>query len=169
MNHYKNNFHIAVNALNTARNDHYDGVNAIYRLAACLKIPKKTSPDGVNRQVKKLVKELSKLEVRPNRINVFDNMLEIDWYPKGYQMVMNRGQYAGLMLEFAEYLNDSKIWGLFIQDGCFDDDPEDSVKGVSNDMIHFFPEFNAACFGAEDHESIKIMDFTSQNNYQGVA
>ena len=113
---YKNNFQIAVAALTDARSDHYDGVNAIYRLPACVKIPKGTGVDGVERQLQKLIKDLSELSVRPNRIFIHDDMIEIDWYPKGYQMVMNRGQYAGLLLEFAESLNKAPIQDLLMQE-----------------------------------------------------
>ncbi|MED3602906.1 hypothetical protein P4472_13595 [Bacillus subtilis] len=118
------NFQKAIMALdpNYSRNDHYDGVNAIYRLAAYVPVPEGCSPDGIRRQIKKLIKELNKLEVRPNRLNIYEDMIEIDYYPKGYQMVMNRGQYAGLQLEFAEFRNKAPILDLFFQDGFFRDD-----------------------------------------------
>jgi hypothetical protein len=165
---YKDNFQIAVATLTEARSDHYDGINAIYRFPARVKIPEGTSADGLNRQLQKLIKDLSKLSVRPNRINIHDDMLEIDWYPKGYQMVMNRGQYAGLLLEFAEFLNKAPIRNLLIQEFYFGDDPEDSVRSVSNDMVNFFPEFNAACFGSEDKEPIEIINCTLLPEYAGV-
>lgn len=154
---HKNNFQIAVTALKNARTDHYDGVNAIYRLSAYAKIPERTCKDGFERQLQKIMKDLSSLSVCPNRIYVQDDKLEIDWYPKGYQMVMNRGQYVGLLLEFAEFLNKANMWDLVIQDGFFDDDPEESVKSVGNDMINFFPEFNSDCFGLRNNNSIEIM------------
>ncbi|WP_440614950.1 hypothetical protein [Bacillus subtilis] len=153
---YKNNFQIAVAALTEARSDHYDGVNAIYRLPAYVKIPEGTCEDGLERQLQKLIKDLSELSVKPNRIYIYDDKLEIDWYPKGYQMVMSRGQYAGLLLEFAEFLNNAPIPDLYIQDGYFGDDPEDSVRAVSNDMVNFFPEFNSRCFGLKENESMDI-------------
>ncbi|MDR4316647.1 Uncharacterised protein [Niallia circulans] len=155
---YKNNFQIAVAALTDVRSDHYDGINAIYRLPACVKIPEGTCENGLERQLQKLIKDLSELSVRPNRIYIHDDMIEIDWYPKGYQMVMNRGQYVGLLLEFAEFLNKVPIQDLLIQDGYFGDDPEDSVRSVSNDMVNFFPEFNSNCFGLRDNESIEIIN-----------
>ncbi|HDR7314291.1 hypothetical protein MXL46_19040 [Heyndrickxia sporothermodurans] len=167
----KDNFQIAISALTQARSDHYDGVNAIYRLSACVSIPKGTSNDGVERQVKKVTKDLAKLSVRPNRIFIHDNMIEIDWYPKAYryQMVMNRGQYVGLLLEFAEFLNKAPIQDLYIQDGFFDDDPEDSVRSVDNDLVNFFPEFNSKCFGAEDKESIEIINCSLFDVYKEIA
>lgn len=165
------NFQKAIMALdpNYSRNDHYDGVNAIYRLAAYVPVPEGCSPDGIRRQIKKLIKELNKLEVRPNRLNIYEDMIEIDYYPKGYQMVMNRGQYAGLQLESAEFLNKAPILDLFFQDGFFGDDPEDSVRSVSNDKVNFFPEFNSACFGAEDNEPIEITNCTLLPEYSEVA
>jgi hypothetical protein len=155
---YKNNFQIAVAGLTDVRSDHYDGINAIYRLPASVRIPEGTCGDGLERLLKKLIKDLSELGVRPNRIYIHDDRIEIDWYPKGYQMVMNRGQYVGLLLEFAEFLNKSPIQELLIQDGYFGDDPEDSVRSVSNDMVNFFPEFNSSCFGLKDNESIEIIN-----------
>jgi len=154
---YKNNFQIAVAGLAEVRSDHYAGINAIYRLPACVKIPDGTCGDGLERLLQKLVKDLSNLSVRPNRIYIHDDMIEIDWYPKGYQMVMNRGQYVGLLLEFAEFLNKAPIQDLIIQKGFFDDDPEETVRSVSNEIINFFPEFNSSCFGLNDNESIEII------------
>lgn len=165
----KNNYQIAVSSLTSARNDHYDGVNAIYRLAAQVPVPKGTSPDGVQRQVKRLVKDLMVQKVRANRINIHEEMLVIDFYPKGFQMAMTRGQYAGLQLEFAEFLNQTGILGIEIQDGCYNDDPEDSVKSVSNDIINFFPEFNSKCFGARDNEPMEIINCSSFELFGEVA
>ncbi|TNU29702.1 hypothetical protein FH490_05610 [Bacillus velezensis] len=165
----KDNYQIAISSLTAARNDHYDGVNAIYRLAAQVPINKGTSPDGVQRQIRRLVKDLMVQKVRANRINIHEEVLVIDFYPKGFQMVMNRGQYAGLQLEFAEFLNQTGIWGIEIQDGCYMDDPEDSVKSVSNDLINFFPEFNSKCFGVRDNEPIEIINCCSFELYGEVA
>lgn len=158
MLHNKTNFQIALSALTDSRGDHYDGINAIYRLAACVPIPKGSSPDGVRRQVRKLRKDLKKLEVRPNRIIIHDDMIEIDFYPKSYHMVMNIGQYIGLLIDFAEFLNNAPIENLYIQDGFFGDDPECSVRSISNDLVNFFPEFNSTCFGAENNEPIEIIN-----------
>ncbi|MEW4973131.1 hypothetical protein ABRY75_18440 [Bacillus stercoris] len=169
MIHKKNNYHIAISSLTAARNDHYDGVNAIYRLAAQVPINKGTSPDGLQRQIKRLVKELMVQKVRANRINIHEDMLVIDFYPKGFQMVMTRGQYAGLQLEFAEFLNRTGIWGIEIQDGCYMDDPEDSVKSVCNGLINFFPEFNSKCFGARENEFIEIINCSSFGLFGEVA
>lgn len=169
MIHKNNNYHIAISSLTAARNDHYDGVNAIYRLAAQVPINKGTSPDGVLRQVKRLVKDLMVQKVCANRINIHEDVLVIDFYPKGFQMAMTRGQYAGLQLEFAEFLNQTGIWGIEIQDGCYMDDPEDSVKSVSNDLINFFPEFNSKCFGARDNEPMEIINCSSFGLYEEVA
>lgn len=157
----KDNYSKAISALNGEREDHYDGVNAIYRLAAVVPIPNDTSPDGVRRQLKRLVKDLSTQKVRANRIYVYEQRLNIDFYPKGFQMVMTRGQYAGLQLEFAEFLNQTGIREIVIQDGCYADDPEDSVRTVSNDEVNFFPEFNSKCFGAKEGDSIEILNFSS--------
>lgn len=165
---YKDNFQIAVAGLTEVRSDHYDGINAIYRLPACVKIPEGTCGDGLERFIQKLIKDLSEMSVRPNRIYIHDDMIEIDWYPKGYQMVMNRGQYAGLLLVYAEFLNKAPIRDLFIQEGYFGDDPEDSVRSVSNDSVNFFPEFNSKCFGATNSEAIEIIDSSSFGIYREV-
>jgi len=158
------NFKKVIMALTKARSD----PNAIYRLAASVSIPKESCPDGLRRQIKKLLKDLELSEVRANRINIHDNFIEIEWYTKGYQMVMNRGQYVGLLLEFAEFLNKASIQDLIIIDTFSDDDPENIVRCVSNDLVNFFPEFNSTCFGAKDRETIEVMNLTLMNKYQEV-
>ncbi|WP_181347382.1 hypothetical protein [Thalassobacillus sp. CUG 92003] len=165
----RNNHQVAVSSLTKSRNDHYDGVNAIYRLAAQVPIPKGTSSDGMQRLIKRLVRDLSVQRVLANRINIHEGVLEIDFYPKGFQMVMTRGQYAGLQLEFAEFLNQSNISGISIQDGCYMDDPECSVRTVSNESINFFPEFNYKCFGAPENEPIEIINCCLFKAYGEVA
>ncbi|MBL3647436.1 hypothetical protein [Bacillus sp. RHFS10] len=165
----KNNYQIAVSSLTEARSDHYDGVNAIYRLAAQVPIPEEVSPDGMHRYLERLLKDLSAQKVLANRIYIDEKSLKIDFYPKGFQMVMTRGQYAGLQLEFAQFLDQTGIRGIVIQDGCYMDDPEESVKYVSNDLINFFPEFNSKCFGARKNEPIEIINWSSFGLYEGVA
>lgn len=165
----KSNYQIAVSSLTEARSDHYDGVNAIYRLAAQVPIPEEVSPDGMHRYLKRLLKDLSAQKVLANRIYIDEESLKIDFYPKGFQMVMTKGQYAGLQLEFAKFLDQTGIWGIAIQDGCYMDDPEDSVKSVCNDLINFFPEFNSKCFGARDNEPIEIINCSSFELFGEVA
>ncbi|UYY93989.1 hypothetical protein OIU11_26985 [Bacillus cereus] len=165
----KDNYQIAITSLTAARHDHYDGVNAIYRLTARVPILKETSPDGVQRQIKRLVKDLSVQKVRANRINIYEEMLEIDFYPKGFQMAMTRGQYAGLQLEFAEFLYQTGILGIRIQVGCYNDDPEGSVRAVSNEKINFFPEFNSKCFGSKENEPIEVVNCCLNENFREVA
>lgn len=162
------NFKKVIMALTKARSDHYDGENAIYRLAASVPIPKESCPDGLRRQIKKLLKGLELLEVRANRINIHDNFIEIEWYTKGYQMVMNRGQYVGLLLEFAEFLNKAQIEDLTIMETFSNDDPENTVRSVSNDLVNFFPEFNSTCFGAMDREPIEVMNLTLMIKFKEV-
>jgi hypothetical protein len=157
----KNNYGATISSLYSARTDHYDGINALYRVAAYVPIPMGSSPDGIERQVKKLIKDLDQLSVRPNQIFIFDNKIEIVWYAKDYQMVMNRGQYLGLVFEFVDFLNNAPIQDIYLQSAFFSDDPDDSVKGVSNDMINFFPEFNQDCFGADPNEPIRIVNLNS--------
>lgn len=166
----KSNYQLALAALIEARGDHCDGVNAIYRLAACVPIPEKTSVDGLRRQIKSLSKQLSLLQVQANRILIHDNMLEIDFYPKGFQMVMSKGQYTGLLLEFAKFLDESNISDIKIQTGSYDDDPEISVRAASNDLINFFPTFDSKCFGMGAHNSsIEVVSCCSNKKYNEVA
>lgn len=156
MNQRKSNVQIAISSLNEAREDHYDGVNAIYRLAAYVPIPEKTSIDGRDRQLNRLIESLSGLKVRANRIYISKNWIEVDYYPRGFQMVMTKGQFVGLQLEFAQFIDQSSIQGMIIQDGCYSDDPDDSVKSASNDQINFFPEFNSKCFGLQEGNKIEV-------------
>jgi hypothetical protein len=158
----KSNLHKAISVLTPGyvREDHFDGVNAIYRLAAYIELDENLSKDGFCRQLQYLNRELSKLSVRPNSVYIFDNMIVINWYTRGFQMVMNRGQYAGLVLQFAKFLDTCHLKGLKILDECFNDDPEDAVKSVPNEDINFFPEFNEKCFGS--NEPIEIVCFNEK-------
>ncbi|MFD1031724.1 hypothetical protein [Metaplanococcus flavidus] len=157
MTEYQTNFEIACESLSSAREDHYDGIHSIYRLSAWVVVPDSMSFEESVKQFDQLVKDLSNLKVRPNRIYKHGGgLLEVDYYPRGYQMVMNKGQYAGLQLEFAQFLDQSPILGMSIQEGCYYDDPDDSVKSVSNAQINFFPEFNSKCFGTLENEKINI-------------
>lgn len=139
--------------------DHYDGVHPIYRLAAYVKLDKNWSANRLDRYFRYLYRKLSKLSVRPNVIFIWDDKIVIDWYPRGIQMVMNIGQYAGLVLQFAKFLDNCHVKGLEILIGCFDDDPGDPVDYATHKDINFFPEFNAECFGS--NRPIEIVDFSS--------
>jgi hypothetical protein len=158
------NYRKAISVLdpNGAREDHCDGGNAIYRLAAFVDLDLTMSLDGLKRYLKKLTKQLSGLSTRPNVILIMDNMIEISWYAKEFQVVMNRGQYAGLALQFAKFLNESRIENIRIQEGCFNDDPEADVKKASDKEVNFFPEFNNECFGANPNEPIRIFNFNDK-------
>ncbi|OXS60821.1 hypothetical protein B0G93_10798 [Bacillus sp. V-88] len=156
----KKNIELAHKAFYKASSDKYDGVHSIYRLAAAVPIPECTSPDGVERQINRLKKELATLNVRANAINFMEDILEIDFYAKDYQMVMTRGQYVGLVTEFAVFLDSSGIEEIFIQYGFLSETPyNDSVLTASNDQINFFPEFNSKCFGADISEKIQVYNF----------
>ncbi|MCO4852442.1 hypothetical protein [Bacillus vallismortis] len=153
---YKNNFQMAINALTEARSDHYDGVNAIYRLSAYLEMDDSNLEEDYAEYLERNIESLAKLSVRPNRIYICDSKFEIDWYPKGFQMVLTRGQYAGLLLEFEEFLNNIQFPNIYINNGSFGDDPKEIVRSVNNDMVNFFPEFNSRCFGLNENESMDI-------------
>ncbi|MGD6960064.1 hypothetical protein ACQCWA_20860 [Rossellomorea aquimaris] len=152
----KNNFQLAMNALTEARSDHYDGVNAIYRLSAYLEMDDGDSEEDYAKYLERVIEILSKLSVRPNRIYVCDNKFEMDWYPKGFQMVMTRGQFSGLMLEFAEFLNNTQIPNFYINEGSFGDDPEETVRSDNNNMVNFFPRFNSRYFGLKENKTMDI-------------
>ena len=152
----KKNVEIACSALTLAREDHYNGANALYRLSATVTIPGIISTVELYRRLNELINQLSTLKVKANRVLIKNHEFEIDFYPKGFQMVMSNGQYAGLQLEFAEFLNNSGINGIKINSASFSDDPDESVKSVSSDFINFFPKFDSQCFGANKDELIQI-------------
>lgn len=154
------NIHIALSAFENARADHYDGMNALYSMVAQVPISEETSPEGLKRQINALTKQLSLLEVQPEQIFVLSdhNIIRIEFCAKDYQMVMTKGQYVGLLLEFADFLSNSNISDIRIHERFFDADPESSVKMFSDDMINFFPEFNSKCFGAEKNTPIEVIN-----------
>lgn len=155
---YKNNFQIAINALTEARSDHYDGVNAIFRLSAYLEMDDSYLEEDYAEYLERNIESLAKLSVRPNRIYICDSKFEIDWYPKGFQMVLTRGQYSGLILEFAEFLNNIQFPNIYINNGSFGDDPERAVRSVNNATVNFFPEFNSSCFGLKENETVEVFN-----------
>ncbi|MEW4221072.1 hypothetical protein [Rossellomorea marisflavi] len=156
MRQTKNNYQIAISALNTARNDHYDGANAIYRLSARKNVPMEISRSNLLNYVKGLVENLSVQEVIANKVNIHKGFIEVEYYPKGYQMVMTKGQYVGLHLEFAEFIEKTNILGLEVQKTFLEDEPDYTVRAVANQEINFFPEFNSKCFGTSDRRTIEV-------------
>ena len=164
------NHQIAVDALKYACKSHYDGVHTIYRMAACVLFEENVTDNEIFARLQRLSEELKVLDVRANRIMVYDDMLEIDFYPKRSLMVMNKGQYAGLMLQFADFLEKSGLEDMFIQSGMYDDDPGDKIYPSNEYLVNHFPEFNSICFGSCNYEQIEVVDFsTNFLTEEGVA
>ncbi|MDW4528785.1 hypothetical protein R3398_20785 [Rossellomorea marisflavi] len=150
------NYQIAITTLTNARKDHYDGENAIYRLAARKNVPVGISQKKLQNYVGNLVDVLSVQDVIANKVNIHKGFIEVEFYPKGYQMVMTKGQYAGLHLEFAQFIEKTKIIGLEAQKTFLEDEPDYSVRAVANELVNFFPEFNSKCFGTSDRRDIEV-------------
>lgn len=165
----KSNIEMALSALTNGREDHYDGVNAIYRLPAYVSIPIGITKESLQREINHLLKQLSILSVQANQITIHRYIIEIDFYPRGFQMVMNKGQYVGLLIEFVEFLDNSKISGIKFSEEFYNDRPDISVRTVNNEYINFFPEFNSKCFGGIDGESIEITSLFWAEENGGIA
>ncbi|MCY8498577.1 hypothetical protein P8917_03980 [Bacillus atrophaeus] len=75
-------------------------------------------------------------------------------------MAMTRGQYVGLVTEFANFLDSSGTEEYLLQYSFLLETPyDDSVLSATNDQINFFPEFNSKCFGADESEKIQVYNF----------
>lgn len=147
------------------RKDHYDGENALFRFSAVIYKGNSTEKLFEKQQLQLLLKELEIMSVVPNEIIIFTNRIEIHWYPKGHQMVMNLNQYLGLISQFILYIRDIPIRGIQFLERCLLEDPDRTVWGLPNELINFSPCFDSGCFGLTDSQTIKVLKI----NGKGVA
>ncbi|MBE4907870.1 hypothetical protein IMZ08_07360 [Bacillus luteolus] len=143
--------------INQMREDHFNGLNGIDRLAAYIPINPNESLNDVIEFSHTLVDQLSNLPIRPTRIIIHDDMYEIDWGYNKYQVVVNETQYSKLIVDFCHYLNDycPSEWNIGFQLGSLGDDPGPCIKGVPTDEINYSPRFNQDCFG--NHGPIEVL------------
>jgi hypothetical protein len=126
------------------RKDHYDGKNALYRLSAKIETERKEM------NIIQLITKLSDLTVVPNEIVVFPEKIELHWYPNGYQMVLDYGQYLALILDYIAFIERIEELKISFLKRCLLEDPDRTVWGVPNEVINFAPTFSSDCFGLVD-------------------
>ena len=143
----------------TFRKDHYDGKNALYRLSAVVDI--QTTGNCLIESVQKLTEKLKSLTVVPSEVVVFQERIEIHWYTKGYQMVLNREQYLELLESYLSFIKGIDEFEAKFLDRCLIEDPDRTVWGVPNEIINFKPKFNPECFGL-DGNKVKVLFLTEK-------
>jgi len=144
------------------REDHFDGENTLYRLAAYIPRDSNESMDKLVEYSHFLKDILSELPVRPYRLFIHKDCYEIDWAPVGCQVLSSRAQYAQLLLNFAKFLDEDYFCNLNIQIqlGSLGDDPLESIHGISNEDINFSPTFIPECFGNEGNIEVICLDIS---------
>lgn len=140
----------------TFRKDHYDGINALYRLSAVMSLESTSNESSITEQIQQLILKVKTWSVVPNEIVVFPNRAELHWYTIGFQMSMNQEQYLNLIQQFLSFLNNIPEMDVQFLERCLIEDPERLVWSVPNQMINFLPEFTSECFGSKGQE-IKVL------------
>lgn len=137
------------------REDHYDGVNALFRLSAVIdKDPLKGK--GQKRQLYELLQNIKTWSVVPNEIVVFTDRIEIHWYAKEYQMVMNQNQYLKLIIQFLFFLSNTQYKNIQFLKRCLMESPDRTVWGAPSGLINYSPVFSSESFGLVG-EKIKVL------------
>lgn len=57
----------------TFRKDHYDGINALYRLSAVMSLESTSNESSITEQIQQLILKVKTWSVVPNEIVVFPN------------------------------------------------------------------------------------------------
>ncbi len=138
----------------TVREDHYSEGNGIYRFSAFAELGC-SDEKKLDKDLEELLNELYKLLVKPSRIFVYGNSVEIDWSPNGLQVVTSKENYLNISLEFAKFLDNAYINKLIVNEGSFCDDPDEFTDN-QNREINNHPSFDKECFG---YDEIEIIDF----------
>ena len=137
--------------------DHYNGKNSIFRLAASYN--KFFKPSSISKEIDKTVRVLIKIlensSVIPSNIFLdFAGGITIDWYSNFNQVVTSIEQYTVLINEFISFIESLGIEGLAFQSGCLIDDPNE----IDIDSpININPKFTSYCFGNGDG-AIEVID-----------
>ncbi|MCM3411128.1 MULTISPECIES: hypothetical protein [Bacillaceae] len=137
------------------REDHYDGINALYRLSAVIEKDSLGEKVSLGKQLYELLQNIETWSVVPNEIVVFPDRIEIHWYAKEFQMVMTRSQYLKLIIQFLFFLSNAQSNIQFLK-RCLMESPDRTVWGAPNEMINYSPTFSSTSFGLEG-EKIKVL------------
>lgn len=138
------------------RKDHYDGMNALYRLSAVIDKDLLEKEMSQQRQLYELLQSIKTWSVVPNEIVNFNDRIEIHWYAKEYQMVMNQNQYLKLIIQFLLFLSNTQYKNIQFLKRCLMESPDRTVWGTPNEMINYSPTFSSTSFGLEG-EKIKVL------------
>lgn len=136
------------------RHDHYSDGNGIYRFDA-LAYFNCSCKNDIGEVAEEILERLYKLEVKPSRMSIFEDCIEVSWEANGFQIVSSKEQYLKLSLEFAKFLDSANIKELKLNEGSFDDDPE-----YTEPVINLNPKFDNTCFGSNE---IKVIDWRGHN------
>lgn len=151
----------AINYMDMAiREDQYDGEHSLYRMAATIYLNKNVPNFVESLELKYIVNYLSNLPVRPHRVFVDDDRnISVDWFANGALVVSNKAQYVQLIMEFQMFLleHSSPFFTLELQNGFYNDDPNERITGYPIEELNLNPKFDAKCFGS--NKKIKVIKF----------
>lgn len=141
-------------ALNIEENDvitddHINGENGLYRLAAYIPRNTNETPSDVVEFSHFLKDILTELPIRPNRLFIHDDCYAIDWAAVGCQVLSSRAQYVQLLENFSKFLEEDYFCQLNIQVqlGSLSDSPSGTINDFFKKDINYSPTFNPECFG----------------------
>ena len=97
-----------------------------YRFSAIKKFNENITEEFFKRQIPSILK----MEVLPNQIFIYENTMELTFYPRKYFYFKNKAEYLKLMLKFSDFIDSSRIEGLKVNTGSLQDSPHE----VENDL-----------------------------------
>jgi hypothetical protein len=147
-----------IDAFNNGRVDeeHYQKGYALYRFSAIKHIDYKNINDLEEACTETLTK-LHFIDIRPERIFLYNGSLEIDWTPRAHQCIQSREEYLELALEFAKFIDQLGDRDIEVNSGSFFDDAY-LVPSYEKHKIKYNPKFNRKCFNWNNE--IEVIDIT---------
>lgn len=145
--------------------EHYKDGNGIYRFSATVErlggrmIINPTNPEETAENIKLFIGIMNLLRIRPYRVWIYPESLEIDWASNDAQIVTSREKYLRLSLEFARYIDSIKACSMKVNTGSFSDSPKCKDE-LNNYIKNYNPCFTEESFGNYFDRDILVEDST---------
>ncbi len=123
------------------RDDHFDGKHIFPRFAAYVRklFGEPILESGYckdNPDITDILKLLENISIRPGRIYLHDNSVEVEWFTNHSGPLTSLEEYFKISMEFAEYIDSIKYLTLEFQAGTYLDDPYDYIPLSFNKIIY---------------------------------
>lgn len=136
--------------MQSMRKEHSDGEHLVGCLVATIGFNSNLQFPEASKELEYVLNQLNQLPVRPHQLFVESgSSWEAVWYANDYQMVSDKWEYAGLILDFSEFLeqHQAPFFTTFLQDWFLLADSGERISELPNEAINFSPAFNVAWFG----------------------